>query len=205
MRCLFWGLILLGLCRAVVLNQKLRTVGRVSQPAHVFIFGLGYTGLAIASYIKREYLDCIVSGCCTKEEKVEALRKLGINAVVFNTDSCHDIQQSMDLSHDSVAKVLLGLEDSCNNNKEEIQGGYRRPVTPVTHVLSTIPPVVDFARDPVLEFHEDTLKELSAPSASVNSNGLRYLGYLSTTGVYGDHSGAWVTEETPLRALNTSM
>ncbi len=30
------------------------------------------------------------------------------------------------------------------------------------------------------------------------ANGMRWLGYLSTTGVYGDHKGAWVDEQTAL-------
>ena len=30
------------------------------------------------------------------------------------------------------------------------------------------------------------------------AEGLRWVGYLSTTGVYGDHNGAWVDEDTPL-------
>ncbi|KIN74311.1 SDR family oxidoreductase [Sulfitobacter guttiformis] len=30
------------------------------------------------------------------------------------------------------------------------------------------------------------------------ASGMRWLGYLSTTGVYGDHQGDWVDEETPL-------
>jgi nucleoside-diphosphate-sugar epimerase len=30
------------------------------------------------------------------------------------------------------------------------------------------------------------------------ASGIRWLGYLSTTGVYGDHQGGWVDEQTPL-------
>ena len=40
------------------------------------------------------------------------------------------------------------------------------------------------------------------PARTVNSllerEGLRWVGYLSTTGVYGDHGGAWVDESTPV-------
>jgi len=45
--------------------------------------------------------------------------------------------------------------------------------------------------DPVLAHHGAALASL-AP-------GLRWLGYLSTTGVYGDTGGAWVDESTPPR------
>lgn len=44
--------------------------------------------------------------------------------------------------------------------------------------------------DPVLADYRDTFVQQAAK--------LRWLGYLSTTGVYGDHQGAWVDEQTPL-------
>ena len=53
-----------------------------------------------------------------------------------------------------------------------------------TDVLSSVPP--DAAGDPVLDCHLDDLK------AGAN---LRWIGYLSTTGVYGDSKGALVDEE----------
>ena len=53
----------------------------------------------------------------------------------------------------------------------------------VTHLLSTIPPGRD-QNDPVLH----TLK------AQLSQLPLRWAGYLSTTGVYGDTGGAWVSE-----------
>lgn len=58
-----------------------------------------------------------------------------------------------------------------------------------THVLVTIPPAAD-GRDPVLTW-------LAAPLARLP---LRWLGYLSTTGVYGDTQGTWVNEDAPTPA-----
>jgi len=55
-------------------------------------------------------------------------------------------------------------------------------------VLVTIPPDAQ-GRDPVLMHLASTLKTL-AP---------RWVGYLSTTGVYGDSGGAWVDEDSPTR------
>lgn len=55
-----------------------------------------------------------------------------------------------------------------------------------THILLSIPPDED--GDPVLACHGDDIAKLKD---------LRWLGYLSTTGVYGDHGGGWVDEETP--------
>ncbi|WP_340270907.1 SDR family oxidoreductase [Sulfitobacter pontiacus] len=48
----------------------------------------------------------------------------------------------------------------------------------------------DSAGDPVLNAVEDAVTR-AAPD-------LRWVGYLSTTGVYGDHDGDWVYEDTPL-------
>ncbi len=55
-----------------------------------------------------------------------------------------------------------------------------------THVLSCIPPLSS-GEDPVL----NTVK-----TQLVNSKNLKWVGYLSTTGIYGDTKGAWVNEKT---------
>ena len=56
-----------------------------------------------------------------------------------------------------------------------------------THLLSSVPP--DDHGDPVLDLHGEDIAAAS---------GLRWIGYLSTTGVYGDRAGGWVDEEAPL-------
>ena len=62
----------------------------------------------------------------------------------------------------------------------------------VTHILVSVPP--DGDGDPVL----DRLR----PAIKAFAGGLSWLGYLSTTGVYGDYDGAWVDEDTALRAVS---
>lgn len=57
-----------------------------------------------------------------------------------------------------------------------------------THVLSSAGPTE--AGDPVLAELQDAIAR-HAPN-------LEWVGYLSTTGVYGDHNGNWVDESTPL-------
>jgi len=57
-----------------------------------------------------------------------------------------------------------------------------------THLLSSVAP--SETGDPVLARHRDAIAA-AAPR-------LAWAGYLSTTGVYGDHQGGWVDEETPL-------
>jgi hypothetical protein len=53
-----------------------------------------------------------------------------------------------------------------------------------THILSSVPPVAD--GDPVLSLYGDVIRA-------------SWIGYLSSTGVYGDTDGAWVDESAPLR------
>src|SRR6056297_1515642 len=57
-----------------------------------------------------------------------------------------------------------------------------------THLLSSVSPREE--GDPVLLALGDRIAE-AAPH-------IRWAGYLSTTGVYGDHAGGWVDEDTPL-------
>jgi nucleoside-diphosphate-sugar epimerase len=57
-----------------------------------------------------------------------------------------------------------------------------------THILVSVPP--DDAGDPVLDSHGGDIAALK---------GLRWLGYLSTTGVYGTREGGWVDENSELR------
>jgi nucleoside-diphosphate-sugar epimerase len=62
-----------------------------------------------------------------------------------------------------------------------------RAMLAVSHVLSSVPP--DARGDCVLDQHEADLAALK---------GVRWVGYLSTTSVYGDRDGAWVDEESGL-------
>ncbi|MGE5539293.1 MAG: SDR family oxidoreductase [Gemmatimonas sp.] len=60
-----------------------------------------------------------------------------------------------------------------------------------THILVSAPP--DTYVDPVLRHHAADIAALVGASPS-----LRWVGYLSTTAVYGDHGGGWVDETTPV-------
>ncbi|UWQ95847.1 SDR family oxidoreductase [Rhodobacteraceae bacterium M385] len=62
----------------------------------------------------------------------------------------------------------------------------RQDVAEATHILISAGP--QDGRDPVLA-------ELRDAFAAAKPE---WVGYLSTTGVYGDHQGGWVTEDTPL-------
>ncbi|MEM9715928.1 MAG: SDR family oxidoreductase [Pseudomonadota bacterium] len=60
-------------------------------------------------------------------------------------------------------------------------------VAKATHVLTSVSPNED--GDPVLNQCADALR---------SAKHLKWVGYLSTTGVYGDHQGGWVDEDTAL-------
>lgn len=57
-----------------------------------------------------------------------------------------------------------------------------------SHILSSVPPERDGGTDPVLDAYGRQLA--SAPAS--------WIGYLSSTGVYGDTGGAWVDETAPI-------
>lgn len=63
------------------------------------------------------------------------------------------------------------------------EGSVRMALADSSHVLSSVPPGGE-GLDPVLERYGDAL-------------GGKWLGYLSSTGVYGDTGGAWVDESAP--------
>lgn len=67
-----------------------------------------------------------------------------------------------------------------------------KPLSPaaldgVSHIVLSAAP--DAQGDPALPLLHDALAQ--------NSETVKWLGYLSTTGVYGDHAGAWIDEDTP--------
>ncbi len=65
----------------------------------------------------------------------------------------------------------------------------RDAITKATHVLLSAPP--DAFGDPVLHHHERDFSDAKS---------LRWIGYLSTLGVYGDSGGEWIDETAPTRA-----
>ena len=60
-----------------------------------------------------------------------------------------------------------------------------------SYILSTIPP--DKGKDPVIENYGCIFKN--------KCKRIKWAGYLSTTSVYGDKKGGWVTEDTPLEPI----
>jgi nucleoside-diphosphate-sugar epimerase len=65
------------------------------------------------------------------------------------------------------------------------EGSVRLGLADADHVLSSVPPGGE-GLDPVLDRYGDALR------------GKHWIGYLSSTGVYGDAGGAWVDESAPI-------
>jgi nucleoside-diphosphate-sugar epimerase len=113
----------------------------------LFIFGLGFSGSAIAARAKA--VGWSVAGTVRGSDKARQLAAVGIEAHLFDGTAALP------------AAALAGT----------------------THVLCTIAPGT--TGDPALR------------TCGLLLHGARWLGYLSTTGVYGDHGGDWVDETTP--------
>ena len=69
----------------------------------------------------------------------------------------------------------------------EDTGNVRIAIAQATHILLSVPPLVD--GDPVLATYGTAIR--ASPAG--------WIGYLSSTGVYGDTGGAWVDESAPLK------
>ncbi|MET0589323.1 MAG: SDR family NAD(P)-dependent oxidoreductase [Novosphingobium sp.] len=89
-----------------------------------------------------------------------------------------------------IARVLenRGWEVISTGNEGTLRfddvGNVRAALADSEHVLSSVPPGGESV-DPVLDLYGDTLAG-------------KWLGYLSSTGVYGDVGGAWVDESAPI-------
>jgi len=145
----------------------------------VFILGLGYVGCALARSLQDSGWE--VSGTCTNLEKLRGLQASGIDAHMF------DAGASMPLQGDGLAALKAS-----------------------PYVLSTVPPLTDVrmqteaqgqgqghgqgqgVADAVLVGLAQELR------MSAMDGKLVWLGYLSSTGVYGDQRGAWVDEQTTI-------
>jgi nucleoside-diphosphate-sugar epimerase len=74
----------------------------------------------------------------------------------------------------------------------EISTELREYLQEVTHLVMSIGP--DDGGDPLLPANKELLAQLTP--------NLRWIAYLSTVGVYGDHNGAWVDEDTACKPVS---
>ena len=148
----------------------LKIVNRTHQytPSNVFIGGFGYTGSRLASAICGNFPGCKISGTVRSRERRD--------------DLIHSSSRPPWLSGDA---HVLDIDDQYIGLDSEGLSDLMEADT----VIQTVAPIADFDRDPILAFHEKQL---------ASSNSLKYVAYISSTGVYGDHNGEWVCEEDKL-------
>lgn len=139
-----------------------------ADPPACFIFGLGYTGLALSRHLVR-------SGWAVAATARSRSRLL---------------EAGVDLSS------LQGLFEFDPAGGKGLDAQGTAALTSCSHVVSTIPPLALPMYDPVLSAQLALLRAHPA-------GGARWLGYLSSTSVYGDWQGGWVDEGSPLRTASS--
>ena len=134
---------------------------------NLFIFGAGFSGRAIA----REWPGP-VAGTTRSGDRFAALESDGIEPFVFDGTVTDALAARLGEATHLVQSIAPARSAAARSSAS------REPGAP------------DAITDPVLRaMAPRTLPEL-APK-------LEWVGYLSTVGVYGNHDGAWVDEETP--------
>lgn len=93
----------------------------------------------------------------------------------------------------AAAARALGWEVHATGSAGDLRfddaGTVKLAIAQATHILSSVPPLVD--GDPVLGTYGDAIRA-------------GWIGYLSSTGVYGDTGGAWVDETARLKGRRES-
>ena len=92
------------------------------------------------------------------------------------TATCRDTDKAKRLTDNDITPLML---DGTPLSPAALDG--------VSHIVLSAAPSDD--GDPALPLLRDALAQ--------NGDAIKWLGYLSTTGVYGDHAGAWIDEDTP--------
>lgn len=93
--------------------------------------------------------------------------------------TCRDEDTRRALADEGVRAVIFDRERPLDDPADVL--------APATDILSSVPPDAD--GDPVLDCHAASIAVMT---------GVRWIGYLSTTGVYGDTGGARVDETSPV-------
>jgi nucleoside-diphosphate-sugar epimerase len=142
----------------------------------IFIFGLGYVGKSISK--KLVSLGWKVSGTSKSKVYDDELVKIGITCYQFDVQQCIE---SID----------------CNLVNDLLNSNY---------ILSTIPPVFDLTKNNQTDLTtlfckciiENPTKEIINNNVVNKELKLKWIGFLSTTGIYGNRNGSLVNEDTEI-------
>jgi nucleoside-diphosphate-sugar epimerase len=132
----------------------------------MFIFGAGYSGRTIARLVKQQ--GGWAGGTTRSADKAERLGEAGIEPLLFD-----GAQVSAEIAEALQQTTHLVVSIAPDHGMREAGGA-----AALTGGVCV---------DPVLSALGHRLSSM-APA-------LRWIGYLSTVGVYGDHDGAWIDEE----------
>ena len=152
---------------------------------HIFVFGLGFSASAIGTLLRLD--GWRVSGTVRSPAKFEAPEAQGFAPLLFS--DAEGVRRALESATHCIVSVpprKLGLPLGV----AEPASGCGTPALESLPLSESEPPggAGPETGDPVLAAYGPALR--AAPS-------LRWVGYLSTIGVYGDLQGAWADEDTP--------
>jgi hypothetical protein len=181
----------------------------------LLIVGLGRVGLQVADMAVSSQIPIQEN---EKQKFVQVVGTVRQSSLALDKDSgCSQDDNILRIPFDPkiVRKHLFGYDDDDNNNKNNNGVEYS---IPVSHVLFTIP--LSRETDPVMEAVLNEIREWWKTQSSddddddddgygygygygdgnrkINRHPSKVLGILSTTGVYGNHNGNIVNEDSPL-------
>jgi len=141
----------------------------------VGIFGCGFSGTQIGTTMKTS--EAQVWGTTRDPNKANGLSMRGIEPLIFDGNA---LQDSVVSALSTVTHLVISIAPP-RNEAEDLT---LRPVDPVLVALNN-----HHANSSNLDGHD--------PLAFLVPN-LKWIGYLSTVGVYGNHDGAWIDETAAL-------
>ena len=155
----------------------------------LFCFGLGYTSLALAETLRRA--GWRVAGTCRSAERARALEAAGIPAFVWAPEEGKRLGDAgvaalRDATHVLVSVPPTERLDDESERERDANDGDARATRSRMDARVVDPVLADAACVAALE-------RKSRPRAK-DAKKLAWLAYLSSTGVYGDHSGNFVDE-----------
>jgi len=149
---------------------------------HALIVGCGYSGVQIGRALgnRGEYApDSICDATCDDASALAARRVTGTRRTLA---SLGELEQ-----HGIEGVVLDGA----------VSPLLAEHLASATHLISSVAPLREMPLvDPVLALLAPLIQEGALPE-------LRWTGYLSTIGVYGDQDGSWIDEGATCRSLQT--
>lgn len=101
--------------------------------------------------------------------------------------TCTNVKKAIELKEKGINTFIF--DEMTNPNAQD---DLLNDLMSSTHILSTIAPISSLEADIVLSAYLNDIRK------SAMSNTLQWIGYVSSTGVYGECNGAWVAEDRPV-------